>query len=164
MSHHSYGDLTRNLHARLCMCVSVCAVYCWCLACRMWVKYNNIVSFNNITFQVPLGTHTRACARTHTRTYTYKHADEVGRFHLDLATIPVAMGRWETVPTSVTMTTRRQRTQGLFTVLVISSSVCESATKYYERLQTTGPETHLYVNIDTVSIYLIHKHCHITLQ
>lgn len=59
------------------------------------------------------------CTHRHTQTHTINThtdvrpeqvcpTDEVGRFHLDLATIPVAMGRQEKVPTSVTMATGSQ--------------------------------------------------------
>lgn len=44
-----------------------------------------------------------------------------------------------------------QRTHtGLVYCAATSSSVRESATKYYERLPATGHETHLYVNADAV--------------
>lgn len=68
--------------------------------------------------------------------------EEGERIHFDLATIPVAMGRLETVPISVTMTTGEVVHTGLVYSMNISSHVCEPATKHYESLLATGQETH----------------------
>lgn len=58
------------------------------------------------------------------------------------------MGRLETVPISVTMTTGEVAHTGLVYSMTVSSSVCEPGAKHYESLLATGQETHLYVNAD----------------
>ena len=86
-----------------------------------------------------IGTNTQICIHTQTHTNNTHtdvrpeqvcSTDEVGRFHLDLATIPVAMGRQKTVPTSVTMVTGRQRILGLF-ILWSYHLLSEPGTTYY---------------------------------
>ena len=91
----------------------------------------------------------------YTSTHTHMHmtvrpeqvcpTDEVGRFHLDLATLSVAMGRWETVPTSVTMATGGS---AYIACLLFWSDrlLSASGTADYQCLPATGPGTELCDN------------------
>lgn len=82
------------------------------------------------------------------------------------------MGRQKTVPTSVTMVMGGLgrkcggAVQGLVS-MATSSSACEPATKYYQRLPATGQGTHLYGNADaahsgqyTNTVTNTHTHAH----